>query len=179
MRDARSLFLAANGLSPDRDTHTNWWNCRFGPLRLVFYNFAWRRRAIRHHDLHHIITGYRCTLAGEIQTAAWEFAAGRFPHWGATAFCLPLVLLGTVWQPKKTYAAFARGRRSRSLYGVPITERLLDSNVAVLRRRCLPQRESSGSATDKLAFGLLVAQAATIVLGPLLVVALVATTLSA
>jgi hypothetical protein len=50
----------------------------------------WRRDAITRHDLHHILTGYSCTMTREMQMAAWEFAAGRYRHWAATLFCLPL-----------------------------------------------------------------------------------------
>jgi len=55
-------------------------------------NFSWRRAAIQRHDLHHMLTGYPFTMRGEFQVATWEFAAGRYPHWGATLLLLPLVV---------------------------------------------------------------------------------------
>jgi ubiquinone biosynthesis protein Coq4 len=81
-----------------------------------FPDFAWRRLALQAHDLHHAMTGYPMTLRGEFQIAAWEFAAGRYPHWGATLFCAPLVLLGLIWSPAAMVRAWRRGRQSRSLY---------------------------------------------------------------
>lgn len=55
----------------------SWWHFEVLGVRIYCYNFNWRRQAIAHHDLHHIVTGYPCSLAGEVQVAAWEFAAGR------------------------------------------------------------------------------------------------------
>jgi hypothetical protein len=52
-----------------------------------------------------------------MQMAAWEFAAGRYRHWAATLFCLPLALMGLIWAPRKTARAFRAGLISTSLYG--------------------------------------------------------------
>ena len=49
--------------------------------------------------------------------AAWEFAAGRYRHWAATLFCLPLALIGILWAPRRTARAFSAGLTSTSLYG--------------------------------------------------------------
>lgn len=92
------------------------WTCRVGPLTLRFPNFAWRRRALAAHDLHHLMTGYPMTMRGECQMAAWELGAGRYPHWGATMFCTPLILLGLIWSPAAIWRAYRSGRSSQSLY---------------------------------------------------------------
>jgi ubiquinone biosynthesis protein Coq4 len=68
------------------------------------------------HDLHHAMTGYPMTMRGECLMAAWELGAGRYPHWGATLFCAPLIVAGLFWSPARIRAAFRQGRRSRSLY---------------------------------------------------------------
>jgi hypothetical protein len=94
------------------------WPCAIGPFTLRFPNFAWRRRALAAHDLHHLMTGYPMTMRGEFQLAAWEFGAGRYPHWGATFFCGPLILLGLLWSPPAMWRAFRSGRRSESLYAM-------------------------------------------------------------
>lgn len=80
-------------------------------------NFAWRRRAILAHDLHHMLTGYPCTLRGEFQIAAWEFGAGPMPHWAAALFCLPLIAAGLLWSPRRMVRAFRAGRHAHSLHG--------------------------------------------------------------
>jgi len=92
------------------------WTCPVGPLTLRFPDFAWRRRALRAHDLHHLMTGYPMTMRGEFQLAAWENGAGRYPHWGATLFCAPLILIGLIWSPPAMLRAWRAGRATASLY---------------------------------------------------------------
>jgi hypothetical protein len=78
--------------------------------------FRWRQAAIDAHDRHHLITGYELTLTGEIQLAAWEWGAGRYPDWRATLFCSPLIVAGIAAMPVRTWRAFRRGRGCTSLY---------------------------------------------------------------
>lgn len=113
--EALRTFRDANGLCHD-EHRARIWVIRVGLVSLYLPNFAWRRRAIDAHDIHHLITGYPCTVMGELQIAASEFGAGRYPHWGATLFCAPLVLIGLMWDPYAIVVAWRRGRRSRSLY---------------------------------------------------------------
>jgi len=85
-------------------------------LTVTLRNFAWRQAAIDAHDAHHLITGYPLTMRGEIQLAAWEWGAGRYPDWRATAFCTPLIVAGAIIMPRRTLLAFRAGRKTRSLY---------------------------------------------------------------
>jgi ubiquinone biosynthesis protein Coq4 len=125
--EALAAYYAANGIEAD-PASTATWSCRIGPASVEFPNWKWRRDAVTRHDLHHILTGYSCTMTGEMQMAAWEFAAGRYRHWAATLFCLPLALMGLIWAPRKTVQAFRVGLSSTSLYGCeldlnkPLTE---------------------------------------------------------
>jgi hypothetical protein len=141
-------------------------------LVLRFPNFRWRRAAIQHHHLHHVLTGYACNVTGELEMAAWEFAAGRFPHWGATLFCLPLVAAGAVLAPRRSFAAFVRGRRSCSLYGRALNETLLRTPLEELRRRNLPTERSRDTARDRLSWLGLVAQSLALCLAPALLLVL-------
>lgn len=34
---------------------------------------GWRKKAVPYHDLHHVLTGYPFSPAGEFEMAAWEF----------------------------------------------------------------------------------------------------------
>jgi len=106
-------YRGDHGLEPPTASH---WTCRIGPWGLRLSNFAWRQAAIDAHDRHHMLTGYPLTLRGEIQMAAWEWGAGRYPDWRATAFCSPLILLGAIAMPRWTWRAFRRGQTCQSLY---------------------------------------------------------------
>ena len=111
--DPLDTYRADHGLERPEASQ---WTCQIGPFRLCLPNFAWRQAAIDAHDRHHMMTGYPLTLPGEIQMAAWEWGAGRYPDWRATAFCTPLILLGTFTMPRRTWRAFRWGKQSRSLY---------------------------------------------------------------
>lgn len=111
--DPLDVYRANHALEPRDAPH---WTCRIGPWELCLPNFAWRQAAIDAHDRHHMLTGYPLTLQGEIQMAAWEWGAGRYPDWRATAFCSPLILLGGMVMPRQTWRAFRWGRECASLY---------------------------------------------------------------
>ncbi len=123
--DALRDFRTANRLCHD-ERNARWWIVRADVAALPLPNFAWRRRAIDAHDVHHLLTGYPCTVEGELLIAAWEWGAGRYPHWGATLFCGPLVLAGLLYMPSRILAAWRHGRRSRSLYRHADLDGLLD-----------------------------------------------------
>ena len=134
LRDALAMFRARNGL-PSDETTARTWRCNIGPLVVRLPNFTWRRRAILAHDLHHVLTGYPCSLRGEFQIAAWEFGAGPMPHWGARVFCLPLVLIGVAWSPRRIWRAYCDGHASTSLHGERIDDVFLSAPVSVIDRR--------------------------------------------
>ena len=136
-------------------------------------NFAWRRRALPVHDLHHVLLGYPCTPSGEFEMAAWEFAAGRFRHVGATAFCLPLVGIGALAHPRRTFDAFARGRAGRSLYSRGLTPEMLDSTVEEVRRIVLPASPPVATWRDRVAYAAWVAAALAWIALPIFVLAVV------
>lgn len=111
--DPLEVLRAAHGLEQADAAH---WTFCIGLLRFRLPNFAWRQAAIDAHDRHHLITGYPLTLTGEIQLAAWEWGAGRYPDWRATLFCSPLILAGAIALPRRTWRAYAAGRQCESLY---------------------------------------------------------------
>jgi hypothetical protein len=158
-------FRRASGLRADEASHGSW-SCRLGPVAVRLPNFAWRRRAILAHDLHHLLTGYPCTLRGEFQMAAWEFGAGPMPHWGATLFCLPLVLVGICWAPRRMLLAFLGGRRSRSLHESGATDRLLASPLCGVRRGFAVPTTISWHRPDYACFAVLILKASLLSLSP-------------
>jgi hypothetical protein len=47
-----------------------------GRLKLAFPNTQARIRAVRYHDLHHVVTDYETNWKGESEIGAWEVATG-------------------------------------------------------------------------------------------------------
>jgi hypothetical protein len=170
--EALSRYYAARGLPADGGVSARRWTPLAGlPLRLR--NFGWRRRAIAQHDLHHLLTGYPCTAVGEFQMAAWEFAAGRFPSAASTLFCLPLVGLGAVLAPARTFQAYVRGRRSNSLYRLALRQQMLDLSLSELRAKTLPARQPRAGLRDCATYAVLVLLSIGLMLAPLAALCLV------
>ncbi len=142
---------------------TRTWPFRIGPLTVPVPNFSWRRAAIQRHDLHHILNGFPFNMRGEFQVATWEFAAGRYPHPGASLLLLPLVTLGLCWSPRAIWRAFMMGREGRSFYRPD----LLPLDLAAIQALSRPARQPRPArARDLLAFVGLVIQSIGAILAP-------------
>jgi hypothetical protein len=166
------LKRAEQGLDPRYDTAPTW-PFTIGPLTIPFPNFSWRRAAIQRHDLHHMLTGYPFTMRGEFQVATWEFAAGRYPHWGATLLLLPLVVTGMFWSPAAIWRAFIKGRGEMSLYRPELRDAAWRLPLNALAERTRSQIRSSRVA-DATAFAWLVLQSASVIAAPIAIVTLAA-----
>ena len=168
--EALRRHYASSSLSTDGGcANEHWALLRVGCIEVRVKNFAWRRRALLRHDLHHLVTGYPCTAEGEFQIATWEFAAGRFPSVVSTLFCLPLVGLGAVTIPMRSFRAYVLGRRSKTLYAIHSTDELLDSFVAELRLRCLPSIQPRATVFDIITYFGLVTMSTSLIALPILV----------
>jgi hypothetical protein len=171
--EALAAFYAREGLPADGGSRARRWRIALGPLSIPMPNFAWRSKALPVHDLHHLLTGYPCTPTGEFEMAAWEFAAGRYPHACATAFCLPLVGMGALLAPRRTYAAFVRGRASRTLYAQGLSTQVLQSTLAQLQRDAVPAHDGRAGRGDSTAYAALVGVSLAWTLAPVALLAAV------
>lgn len=110
----RDQFRDVNGI-PETNRRLEW--IKVGPIPVPIPNPPARQRALRIHDLHHLVTGYQTDLAGEFEISAWECSAGLANEPLAWIFCPSGTLGGMLRYPKRTVAAFARGRAARTLFG--------------------------------------------------------------
>ncbi len=79
-----------------------------------------RKRAIRIHDLHHLVTGFGTDPTGEGEISAWEIGAGGLRDLSiyVRAIVLSGASLGCVLAPLRMKRAFEAGRRSKkALFG--------------------------------------------------------------
>jgi hypothetical protein len=169
---ALTLKRAEQGLDPAYDTAPTW-PFTIGPVTIPMPTFSWRRAAIQRHDLHHILTGYPFTMRGEFQVATWEFAAGRYPHWGATLLLLPLVVMGLFWSPTAIWRAFMKGRGELSLYRPELRDAAGRLSVDALMEGTRVRDRSDRSA-DVVAFAWLVLQSVCVIAVPIAVTAVAA-----
>jgi len=160
LREARARYFESNGFGRDGGYSKRWVALELGPLRLIFPNTAGRVRAVRRHDLHHVLTGYSTTATGEAEIGAWEIAAGCGRFAAAWALDLWALAYGVAIAPGAMWRAFRRGRRSRSLYRAELDEGLLERPVAEMRRRLgIPERPPPARPSDAAAFAAWVAAA--------------------
>jgi hypothetical protein len=132
--NARREYFQVNDFGPDGGYSRAWVDFKLGPIPMPFPNTAGRRRAVRYHDLHHVLTGYATDMAGECEISAWEVGSGCADQWTAWQLNLSGLFAGVLAWPRRTWRAFLRGRRSRNLYRARFDDALLACGVGEMRR---------------------------------------------
>jgi hypothetical protein len=152
LREARGRYFAVNGLGAG-GYEDKWVRFAIGPVRFAIPNTAGRVRAVRYHDLHHVVTGYATDWTGEAEIGAWEVASGCRDLIAAWVLNLYAMQIGLWVAPRAVWRAFVRGRHSRNLYAEPWSEALLDESVGAMRRRLALESAATGSSlSDRFHF---------------------------
>jgi hypothetical protein len=88
-----------------------------GCMLVPLPNIDARRRFLKYHDLHHLITGYSVGRIGEGEVSAWELGCGSALV-SPTLGLMNLIALSTglFLEPGRMWRAFRRGCASRALY---------------------------------------------------------------
>jgi len=134
LRTARAEYFARSGFPADGGYGDAWVKVKLaGRFVPAFPNLPSRVRAVKLHDLHHIVTGYDTSWTGEAEIAAWELASGCRSYVAAWLLNLGGLAIGLLIAPRRTMRAFARGRSTRNLYRVEFNEALLERTVGELR----------------------------------------------
>lgn len=133
VREALDRFFAENGFGPDGGYDVRWVKVHLKPFPVYFPNTAARVRAVKLHDVHHLLTGYDTSVTGEVEIGGWEIASGCAHHYPAWILNLGSFTMGLAIAPRRLYRAFVRGRRSLNLYPGEFTPELLDRTLGSLR----------------------------------------------
>lgn len=133
LRDARGAYYQRNGFGDDGGDALAWVPLKIWRFTIKIPNTEGRRRAVRIHDLHHVVTDYGTDLRGETEIAAWELASGCLRWPAATVLNLFAMAIGLVIAPVRVARAWARGRHTRNLYGADGVDDLLPREVAAVR----------------------------------------------
>ena len=151
---ARARYFAANGFAADGGYGTAWVDAKIGPFPVRIPNTKGRDRAVRIHDLHHVLTGYRTTFRGESEIGAWEVASGCRQHWAAWFLNLAAFGGGLLFAANDVWPAFVRGRSCLNLYDCRLDAALLAKSVGEVRRELHLDEPSTGpaNARDAAAF---------------------------
>lgn len=159
LREARARYFQDNKFGDDGGYNDAWVDFKLGPIPMPFPNTQGRLKAVRVHDLHHILTGYATDTLGEFEISAWELGAGCKNFWAAWQLNLGGMAAGVAVSPGRIYRAFVRGLASRSLYGEDI-EAQLDREVGEVKAERLPADEPRGGAREAALFAVTAAAGA-------------------
>ncbi|MGE0634491.1 MAG: hypothetical protein AB7O96_18895 [Pseudobdellovibrionaceae bacterium] len=152
IHEAREIYFAKSGFSAD--TYTDKW-ARFplGPFSFYLPNFKARREAVPLHDIDHILTEYSTDWKGEMLISGYEVGTGCGKYWAGWLINLQGLLPAAILFPRETLKAFARGRRSRGVFGFADYKPLLEKKLGVLRDELsVPRGEVEVSSEDFFAF---------------------------
>lgn len=116
-----------------------WFRIKLGPLMIPLPNIPARVEAVKIHDIHHVLTGYRADWKGEVEIAGWELGGGCGRYWVAWLLNAGSFTLGLFLYPRALLRAFRSGRRvPNNLYhGIVYDAALLDRPLADLRERIM------------------------------------------
>ena len=144
----------ANAFGVDGGYGLDWVDVKVGPIPLRIPNTAGRKRAVRFHDLHHTLTGYRTNFRGECEIGAWEVASGCADHWAAWFLNLSTIGSGLLFAAGDVWRAFMRGRASGNLYRATFDDALLDRRLGDVSRelRLAEPAPAAARAVDRVAF---------------------------
>jgi hypothetical protein len=152
LREALQIHFAANGFPPDGGMSKKWEVVWAGPVPIGLPNIAARRRATPIHDLNHLVSAYGHDAMGEAENAAWELGGGCRDYAAAWVLNYGALGLGIVRSPKRTFAAFVRGRQSKNLYGVEI-DSVMDLPLSAVRTMLgLDDSPRKGTSIDLVLF---------------------------
>jgi hypothetical protein len=153
LRAARERYFELNRFEGG-GYEEGWVKMRAGPVPIWFPNTVARVKAVKFHDLHHVLTEYPTTWRGEAEIGAWEVATGCAAHYQAWLLNLLAFAIGLAINPRGVYRAFMRGRRTRNLYRTTFSDELLAREVGEVRRELGLQDEATAppAPADRRAF---------------------------
>lgn len=149
--DVRQKYRLENGFGADGGNDKSLVIAWLGWVPVPVPNPPARKRAIEYHDCHHTMTGYGSDWQGEFEQSAWEVATGCGWFWVGWAINLGGMALGLVTTPKRTIAAFVRGRHTRNLYDRRLEDVLARPWEEVRRESGLDQPAPAMTSEDLVA----------------------------
>jgi hypothetical protein len=154
--DARSRYFELNNFGKGGGYDEPWIKVKVWHIPIWLPNTSGRVRAVKLHDLHHVLTEYPTTWRGEAEISAWEIGTGGVKNYYA-GWLLDLLSIaqGLVVNPRGVYRGFIRGRYSRNLYSREFSDEILKHKVGEYRDHLLLNtKPASPTARDVFAFAL-------------------------
>jgi hypothetical protein len=152
---ARERYFRLNNFSEDGGYGERWIKVKVWRIPVWLPNTEGRVRAVKLHDLHHVLTEYPTTWRGEAEISAWEVGAGGLCRYYAGWWLdLMNIAQGLVVNPRGVYSGFMRGRKTLNLFSTEFRDEILRSHVGEYRHRLrLDKIPEPPNLKDRVAFG--------------------------
>jgi len=152
MREALREYFEVNHFGVDGGYSAKWVDFKLGKIPFPFPNTDVRKKAVRFHDLNHVLTGYRTDTVSEFEISAWEIGAGCGSFAAAWVINLGGLAAGFFSAPGRTFRAFVRGRRQRAAYALDY-DAMMEREVDDVRRELgVTDERISAKLTDVVLF---------------------------
>src|SRR5690349_21340358 len=138
LRDARALYFRLNNFGEDGGYAEGWIKVKVWQVPIWIPNTEGRRRAVKLHDIHHVLTEYPTTWRGEAEISSWEVGSGGlYKYYAGWLLDLLNIAQGLVVNPRGVYRAFMRGRGNKNLFSREFSDDILDHQVGEYRHELL------------------------------------------
>src|SRR5690348_4985515 len=136
--EARARYFELNNFESDGGYGERWIKVRVWRIPIWLPNTAGRVRAVKLHDIHHVLTEYPTTWRGEAEISSWEVGSGGlYKYYAGWLLDLLNIAQGLVVNPVGVYRAFMRGRGNKNLFSREFSDDILDNKVGEYRRELL------------------------------------------
>ena len=153
--EARKLYFRLSNFGEDGGYGERWIKVKVWRFPVWLPNTAGRVRAVKLHDIHHVLTEYPTTWRGEAEISAWEVGSGGLHQYYA-GWLLDLMNMaqGLIVNPRGVYRGFMRGRQTSNLFDTEFSEEMLQARVGEYREQLRLDQLSivRPSGADQIAF---------------------------
>ncbi|MBD1393688.1 hypothetical protein [Mucilaginibacter glaciei] len=116
VKEALIGFYKFNSLNLTDDFESHCVRVYIGCILAPVPNINARKKYLKFHDMHHIMSGYGIDRIGESEISGWELGSRSCRKPLISVMNLFALSTGFILSPKKVIAAFYRGCRSKNLY---------------------------------------------------------------
>jgi hypothetical protein len=116
VKEALIGFYKFNSLNLAQDFESHCVRVYVGCILAPVPNINARKKYLKFHDLHHIMSGYGIDRIGESEISAWELGSRSCRKPLISVMNLFALSTGFILSPGKVITAFHRGCRSKNLY---------------------------------------------------------------
>jgi len=133
VKEKLTEFYKSNNLGIDGGVDKDWNKFEISYFTFLFPNL--NKKGYLLHDVNHLLCGYGIDWFGEFETAAWEIGSGGRKGFGLSWF-YPITgfLLGLILIPKRTIAAYNKGRKRKNAHLLSKKYKVLEMEIEELKK---------------------------------------------